>query len=247
MSINAFAWSRLRGGSCFLVPQAEALAAAADHLAAAAPVALGVLAVAGLLEGYSCFVAWNELKREAKKAGMSTWEYIVDGPDPVNVAVFLEDAIAVGGVLVASAGIGLTVRVYVCVIIIIIREGERQHASHANDADDANTSAIAGRSNDSVIAYQVQIATSEPCALSLVCGSAGDDRQRGVRRIGVHRRGAAHGRRLHLRHRKKPQAPWPVGKQRHAAAASTHREIAYPPCTCVCLGCECAHLQGLGP
>ena len=32
----------------------------------------------------------------------------MDGPDPVNVAVFLEDAIAVGGVGVAAAGIGLT-------------------------------------------------------------------------------------------------------------------------------------------
>jgi hypothetical protein len=32
----------------------------------------------------------------------------VDGPDPVNVAVFLEDAIAVGGVGLAATGIALT-------------------------------------------------------------------------------------------------------------------------------------------
>lgn len=32
----------------------------------------------------------------------------MDGPDPVNVAVFLEDAIAVGGVGVAATGIALT-------------------------------------------------------------------------------------------------------------------------------------------
>ena len=65
-------------------------------MADAAPLALAVLAVAGALESYTALVAWRELSREAKKAGMSTRDYIVDGPDPVNVAVFLEDAIAVG-------------------------------------------------------------------------------------------------------------------------------------------------------
>lgn len=71
------------------------------------PIALGVLGLAGVLEGYTATVAWDEVSKEAKKRGMTPYQYIVDGPDPINVGVFLEDAIAVGGVGTAALCIGL--------------------------------------------------------------------------------------------------------------------------------------------
>ena len=70
-----------------------------------------MLLVSGALEGYtlslSCAVAHAELRREAARAGLSVREYVVHGPDPINAAVFLEDAAAVGGVAIALAGLGL--------------------------------------------------------------------------------------------------------------------------------------------
>ena len=71
-------------------------------------VALGILAFAGSVEGYTMQVAYSEMKREADKVNMSIKQYLTSGPDPVNVAVFLEDAAAVAGVGVASTCIGLT-------------------------------------------------------------------------------------------------------------------------------------------
>jgi len=98
------------GGDVLLdSPAVAADLAAAAMMIEAAPIALTVLGFAGLLESYTAWIAWKELSREAKRAGMTSKDYITHGPDPVNVAVFLEDVIAVGGVGVAAAGIGLTV------------------------------------------------------------------------------------------------------------------------------------------
>eukprot|EP00613_Pedinella_sp_CCMP2098_P067502 CAMPEP_0171988880 /NCGR_PEP_ID=MMETSP0993-20121228/276128_1 /TAXON_ID=483369 /ORGANISM="non described non described, Strain CCMP2098" /LENGTH=716 /DNA_ID=CAMNT_0012641857 /DNA_START=77 /DNA_END=2228 /DNA_ORIENTATION=+ len=98
------------GGDVLLdSPAVAADLAAAAMMIEAAPIALTVLGFAGLLESYTAWIAWIELSREAKRAGMTSKDYITHGPDPVNVAVFLEDVIAVGGVGVAAAGIGLTV------------------------------------------------------------------------------------------------------------------------------------------
>jgi hypothetical protein len=123
------------------LPSSGGMMSQSELLVASAPVALGVLSVAGIIESYTALVAWSELQREAKAAGFSStkvkapgvtesaegsivdffpshlcfWAslawlqaYILEGPDPVNVAVFLEDAIAVGGVGVAAIGISLT-------------------------------------------------------------------------------------------------------------------------------------------
>jgi zinc transporter 9 len=70
--------------------------------------ALGVLGFAGILEGYTCLVAWNEIKRESFLLSMTPLEYLRRGPDPINVAVFLEDAVAVVGVGVAASCITMT-------------------------------------------------------------------------------------------------------------------------------------------
>ena len=43
-----------------------------ELLVASAPVALGVLSIAGIIESYTALVAWSELQREAKAAGFSS-------------------------------------------------------------------------------------------------------------------------------------------------------------------------------
>ena len=41
-------------------------------MVSAAPVAMGVLAVAGVLDSYTALVAWREIQREAKEAGFAS-------------------------------------------------------------------------------------------------------------------------------------------------------------------------------
>jgi hypothetical protein len=72
------------------------------------PTAVAVLGVAGAMESYTLSVAFTEVRREAKKHGMSIRQYLVDGPDPLNPAVLLEDSVAVVGVGVAAGAIALT-------------------------------------------------------------------------------------------------------------------------------------------
>ena len=56
-----------------------------------------------MVAGYTLKVATDEIHREAAKLNLSFREYLVNGPDPINTAVFLEDAVAVSGVGVAGA------------------------------------------------------------------------------------------------------------------------------------------------
>ena len=54
----------------------------------AVPVALGVLAVAGVLEGYTMKVAWAELEREARKAGWVSVSIMNTTPIPFITSTF---------------------------------------------------------------------------------------------------------------------------------------------------------------
>jgi zinc transporter 9 len=67
--------------------------------------ALGVMAAAGAVESYTLLVAVRSVSRAARESGMRFWDYVRDGPDPVGVAVLLEDGAAVAGVGVASLSI----------------------------------------------------------------------------------------------------------------------------------------------
>jgi hypothetical protein len=67
--------------------------------------------VSGILESYSLWVAYRTLrqahakyqsKRAADGTGMTFWEYVKKAGDPTSVAVFMEDAAAVSGLLVAG-------------------------------------------------------------------------------------------------------------------------------------------------
>lgn len=73
-------------------------------------VALAVLLGAGGLEGYTLRVAWEELKHEASKLDMGFKDYLMNGPDPINTAVFMEDFVAVSGVSVAGTSRQSTAR-----------------------------------------------------------------------------------------------------------------------------------------
>jgi len=86
------------GVSCFLHP----------HPLETPLLALAVLGGAGVLEGYTLRIAYDEIKHECAKVNMGFKQYLIDGPDPINTAVFLEDAVAVSGVGIAGLGVGLT-------------------------------------------------------------------------------------------------------------------------------------------
>jgi zinc transporter 9 len=70
-------------------------------------IAIGVLVFSFLLESYTLWVAVVAVRTSAEKSGMRFRQYIKDGPDPMGVAVMLEDAAAVLGVLIALAAIGM--------------------------------------------------------------------------------------------------------------------------------------------
>lgn len=61
-----------------------------------------VLAVSGVLEGYSLMVALKILQQRAKRAGLSLGQYIRTGADPAATAVVMEDGAAVAGLAVAA-------------------------------------------------------------------------------------------------------------------------------------------------
>ncbi len=68
---------------------------------------LGILLVSSVAESISFAVGLSAVRSAARDANQTVWRYIGTGPDPMGVAVVLEDASAVFGVLLAGAGIGL--------------------------------------------------------------------------------------------------------------------------------------------
>jgi len=68
---------------------------------------LGVLLVSLVAESISFLFGLSAVRSSAREAKQSVRQYIGIGPDPMGVAVVLEDASAVFGVLLASAGIAL--------------------------------------------------------------------------------------------------------------------------------------------
>ena len=60
-----------------------------------------------VLEMWTLWVAYKAVKTSADALNMTFGEYLKEGPDPMAVAVLLEDAAAVTGVMLAGASIGL--------------------------------------------------------------------------------------------------------------------------------------------
>jgi zinc transporter 9 len=61
-------------------------------------------------ESISLAFGFSAVRRSAREADQSMWQYLRRGPDPMGVAVVLEDASAVLGVLIAMTGLGLAQR-----------------------------------------------------------------------------------------------------------------------------------------
>lgn len=70
--------------------------------AADSPLPLIILAVAALVEGYTLIVAFKSVN--VSRGDRPFWDYVRLGDDPTGVAVLLEDAIAVTGVITAFIG-----------------------------------------------------------------------------------------------------------------------------------------------
>ncbi len=70
-------------------------------------VAMGVLIFSALVEGGTLLIAARSVYTQARHSGMGLRQYVLRGPDPMGVAVLLEDGAAVTGVLLAMAAIGL--------------------------------------------------------------------------------------------------------------------------------------------
>jgi zinc transporter 9 len=70
-------------------------------------IALGVLLFSFLLESWTLMIAYKAVREAAAEMSMSFSEYTKKGPDPMAVAVLLEDAAAVFGVVIAASCIGL--------------------------------------------------------------------------------------------------------------------------------------------
>lgn len=66
-----------------------------------------VLLASLLAEGVSLAVGLSAVRESARASEQSVWQYIRTGPDPMAVAVVLEDASAVIGAVLALASLGL--------------------------------------------------------------------------------------------------------------------------------------------
>jgi zinc transporter 9 len=69
---------------------------------------LAILLVSVVAEAISLAYGWMSVRTSASRADQSVWQYLERGPDPMGVAVVLEDASAVLGIVLALAGLGLT-------------------------------------------------------------------------------------------------------------------------------------------
>jgi zinc transporter 9 len=66
-----------------------------------------IIGFAFIVEGYTFHVALTEFKRQCREAGKSFRVYFVETRDPTTLAVLIEDAVAVFGLVLALTGMGL--------------------------------------------------------------------------------------------------------------------------------------------
>ncbi|ATX79045.1 solute carrier family 30 (zinc transporter), member 9 [Mariprofundus aestuarium] len=78
-----------------------------DHTPELSWIPFLIIGFAFVVEGYSFFVALVEFRRQAEEAGKSFRTYFVETRDPTTLAVLIEDAVAVCGLVLALVGMGL--------------------------------------------------------------------------------------------------------------------------------------------
>eukprot|EP00698_Gefionella_okellyi_P013735 TRINITY_DN3779_c0_g1_i3.p1 TRINITY_DN3779_c0_g1~~TRINITY_DN3779_c0_g1_i3.p1 ORF type:complete len:484 (-),score=94.10 TRINITY_DN3779_c0_g1_i3:814-2265(-) len=67
-----------------------------------------VLAFSAVVEGTTFAIAVRSVQQAAREIGMTVREYISHGPDPMGVAVLMEDGAAVTGLAIAAGCLGMT-------------------------------------------------------------------------------------------------------------------------------------------
>ncbi|HXH65170.1 MAG TPA: cation diffusion facilitator family transporter [Mariprofundaceae bacterium] len=80
-----------------------------EHAPTISWLAFAVVGLAFVAEGYSLLVALNEFNRQRKWAGLGFFAFITETRDPTTLAVLVEDTVAVFGLMLALAGMGLAV------------------------------------------------------------------------------------------------------------------------------------------
>ena len=78
-----------------------------DHTPELSWIPFLIIGFAFIVEGYSLYVAYVEFRRQAREAGKSFRTYFVETRDPTTLAVLIEDAVAVLGLVLAAVGMGL--------------------------------------------------------------------------------------------------------------------------------------------
>lgn len=71
-------------------------------------VAFAIIGIAFLVEGYSFLVALNEFNRQRKQAGTAFFAFFRESSDLTTIAVLIEDSVAILGLFLALAGMGIS-------------------------------------------------------------------------------------------------------------------------------------------
>lgn len=110
---SRYIWALLSAAGVLFIGAGVSVVRGAEQVWAPEPVAharwgLVVLLVSFAAEAVSLFVGFASVHTSAERTNQSVWQYLRTGPDPMGVAVVLEDAAAVVGVVLALVGLGLT-------------------------------------------------------------------------------------------------------------------------------------------
>lgn len=79
-----------------------------QHLPDISWISFAIIGIAFVVEGYSFFVALTEFRHQAKEEGRSLRNHFVETRDPTTLAVLIEDAVAVLGLILALVGMMLS-------------------------------------------------------------------------------------------------------------------------------------------
>lgn len=109
---SRYVWALLSAAGVLFVGCGMSVVRGVEQVWAPAPLThlgwgLGILLVSLAAESLSFAFGLSAVRSSARDANQTIWQYIGTGPDPMGVAVVLEDASAMLGVLLAAAGIGL--------------------------------------------------------------------------------------------------------------------------------------------
>lgn len=113
--LSRYIWALLSAAGVLFVGSGVSVVRGAQQIWAPEPLehlGWGFVILLGSLVAESISLAFglSAVRRSARKADQSVWQYLRTGPDPMGVAVVLEDASAVLGILIAVTGLGLAER-----------------------------------------------------------------------------------------------------------------------------------------